>query len=138
MSKLYVLDACALIAVLSEEEGADKVVEVYTEAASDNAELVMNVMNLLEVYYGDYRAHGKDAANKMVAALKTSLIRIVFEINDDIFAEAGRLKATYKISLADAIALAQTKAVNGILLTADHHEFDVVEKSEPIQFLWIR
>ena len=29
MNNVYVLDACALIAVLSEEEGAGKVVDVY-------------------------------------------------------------------------------------------------------------
>jgi len=57
---------------------------------------------------------------------------------DDILLEAGRLKATHKISLADAIVLAQASVTKGILITADHHEFDVIEEKEPIKFLWIR
>ena len=57
---------------------------------------------------------------------------------EDKITEAGRLKATYKISLADSFALAQTKISNGVLLTSDHPEFDVIENKEPIKFLWIR
>ena len=138
MSKIYVLDACALIAVLSNEPGASKVVDVYKEVLAGTAELVMNAVNLLEVYYDDRRAHGEVAANKMLSSVKALSIRIVSDIDEALFCEAGRLKASYKISLADAFALAQTKVVDGTLLTADHHEFDAVEASEPIRFLWIR
>ena len=56
----------------------------------------------------------------------------------EIFTEAGRLKASYKISLADSVALAQTIVSGGALLTADHHEFDAIEKHENIRFEWIR
>jgi predicted nucleic acid-binding protein len=54
------------------------------------------------------------------------------------FTQAGRLKATYKISLADSIALAQAIVVNGSLLTCDHHEFDAIEGKESLNFHWIR
>lgn len=138
MNSVYVLDACALIAVLSEEAGADKVVDVYEKVISGKAELVMNVINLLEVYYDDYRCHGKEAADKMLANVKALSIKIITETDDALFSEAGRLKANYRISLADAFALAQTKITGGILLTSDHHEFDIIEKKEPIRFLWIR
>gem|GEM_PF-4300010 len=58
--------------------------------------------------------------------------------DEDIFAQAGRLKATYKISLADSIALSQTIIVKGFLLTCDYHEFDAIEGREPLRFHWIR
>ena len=138
MSKIYVLDACALIAALSHEEGADKVENAYGEVASGEAEIVINIVNLLEVYYDDYRNNGKEFADEVVKAIEESPTRIVSEIDKKIFAEAGRLKASYKISLADSFALAQAKVTEGILLTSDHHEFDVIEENEPIQFLWIR
>ena len=138
MSKVYVLDASALIAVLSNEDGANKVVNVYKKVLSGEAELVMNVVNFLEVYYDDYRTHGKEAANKMVASVRALSIKIVTDTHDELFFEAGRLKATYKISLADSFALAQAKVTGGALLTSDHHEFDVIEGKEPIKFLWIR
>jgi predicted nucleic acid-binding protein len=53
--------------------------------------------------------------------------------------EAGRIKTAYKLSLADAIALAEASVSGGAFLTADHHEMDKVEQCEPnIKFLWIR
>jgi len=133
-----VLDACAVIAALSNEKGADKVEAAYNEASSGNARIIINIVNLLEVYYDDYRIHGKESADKMVESIMASQTTVVSEIKQDVFAEAGRLKANYRISLADAFALAQAKVTKGVLLTSDHHEFDVIEANEPVQFLWIR
>ena len=138
MSEVYVMDACALIALLSQEEGSDRVLSVYNRAVSGDAALIMNVLNLLEVYYGDYRAHGKEAASNMVANVYASPIQIIPAISGDIFEEAGRLKASYRISLAGSVALAQTLVSDGTLLTSDHHEFDVIEEQENIRLEWIR
>jgi predicted nucleic acid-binding protein len=138
MSVVYVLDACAMLAVLSEEAGADKVVEIYKKAASGEAVLIMHKLNLLEVYYGLFREYGREHADKFLEEVRQSPIAIDHEITDETFAEAGRLKASYKISLADSIALGEASVLGGAILTADHHEFDVVEKNEKIQFQWIR
>ena len=46
----YVLDACALIALLQEEPGADKVAAVLNAANNGEAEIVMHKANFLEVY----------------------------------------------------------------------------------------
>jgi predicted nucleic acid-binding protein len=133
-----VLDACAVIAALSNEKGADIVVNAYNEASSGNAKIIMNIINLLEVYYDDYRIHGKESADKMVKSIMAFPTIIVSEIKPDIFTEAGRLKSMYKISLADSIVLAQTIVMKGSLLTCDHREFDVIEGKEPLKFHWIR
>ena len=134
----YVLDACAMLAVLSNEPGADVVEEIYEKADSGEVLLTMNKVNLLEVYYDLFRTYGKERADEVVNEIRRLPIQIIHEISDDVFAEAGRLKASYKISLADAIALAQTLVICGELLTADHHEFDPIEENEPIIFHWIR
>jgi len=136
--KRYVLDACALVAFLTGEKGGEHVRLVYREAATGKAEVYMNAYNLLEVYYGFYRAFGKHLADAMARKLHASKIAIVSELDSAVFAEAGRLKASYKMSLADAVALAQTIVVSGALLTSDHHEFDAVEANEHINFIWIR
>ena len=78
--KIYVLDACAVIAALSNEEGADKVEAVYNEASSSNAKIVMNIINLLEVYYDDYRIHGKESADKMIERIMSAPTNIIAEI----------------------------------------------------------
>jgi len=137
LSNIFVLDACALIATLKNEKGADIVADAYKKANKGEAMLLMNRVNLFEVYYGFYRDDGKDYAENILKNLKQSMLSIC-EFNDTTFVEAGRLKATYKISLADSIVLAQAIISNGTLLTADHHEFDVIEKHENISFRWIR
>jgi len=136
--KLYILDACALVALLQDEPGADEVAAVFNAANNDEAKIIINKVNLLEVYYDAYRSRGKEQADLMISEMKKRPIEINAEMSDEIFNEAGRLKATYRISLADSIALAQTIAVDGELLSADHHEFDVIEGNEPIRFYWIR
>ena len=138
MTAIYVLDACAVLAVLGREPGADKVVEIYKKAFSGEISLLINKLNLLEVYYALYREYGKKQAVRFLEEFKKSPIAINSEITDEIFAEAGRLKASYKISLADSIALAETSVSGAVLLTADHHEFDVIEKNERISLFWIR
>jgi predicted nucleic acid-binding protein len=92
----------------------------------------------LEVYYDVYRSADRETADNVVSELTKHPVTIVSEISDAVFAEAGRLKATYKISLADSIALAEASVSGGSLATADHHEFESVEKREDIQFYWIR
>ena len=134
----YVLDACALLALLRNEPGADKVAAAINAANNSEADIVMHKANLLEVYYDLYRSLGKEKSDLILSEIKKRPIQINADITDEIFAEAGRLKASYRISFADSIALAQAIALDGELMTTDHHEFDVVEKNEKIHFLWIR
>jgi predicted nucleic acid-binding protein len=134
----YIVDACAMLAVLSNEPGADIVEKIYIKAALGEVELTMNKINLLEVYYDLIRAYGKKRANEILHEIRRLPIRIYHEITDDVFMEAGRLKTTYKISLADSIAMAQAIVSGGDFLTADHHEFDAIEGREPVRIQWIR
>jgi predicted nucleic acid-binding protein len=138
MSNIYILDACALIAALTNEKGSDIVKNVFQKAADGKAEIVINKINLLEVYYNICREYGIIAAVNLLNEIKESPVTVKANLTDDVFKEAGRLKATYKVSLADSIALAETAVSNGLLLTSDHHEFDVIEKCENVKFCWIR
>jgi hypothetical protein len=70
--------------------------------------------------------------------IRISPIKINGEITDEIITEAGRMKAMYKISLADSIGLAETIINDGYFVTADHHELDIVEQKEKIKIIWIR
>ena len=137
MGNFYILDACALVALLKNENGADVVAAAYKKADSGEAQIIMNRVNLLEVYYGYYRDDGKEYSEWIMNSISKSKISIS-EFDEEIFPIAGRLKASYRISLADSIVLAQAMVVEGKLLTSDHHEFDVIEAKEKINFCWIR
>ncbi|MCL2197653.1 MAG: PIN domain-containing protein [Defluviitaleaceae bacterium] len=138
MTSIYILDACAMLAVLADEKGADMVEAIYEKAAEGKVTLAINKVNLLEVYYDLLRAYGIMYADTFYNDVKRLPIQIFHELSDEVFKEAGRLKITYKISLADSFALAQAIVSNGSLLTSDHHEFDVIEGKEKINFAWIR
>jgi len=97
----------------------------------------MNRVNLLEVFYSYYRDNGKEYSENIMDGVAKSIVSIS-EFDKGLFNEAGRLKASYRISLADSIVLAQAIATGCELLTADHHEFDAIEGKESIRFQWIR
>jgi len=137
MKDVFVLDSCALIALTNKEKGADIVADILKQANHNNVRLYMNRVNLYEVYYGFYREYGKEYALNVIENVEDSHI-LVTEFDREIFLEAGRLKTTYKISLADSIAIAQTILLRGSILTADHHEFNAIEGKENLVFNWIR
>jgi predicted nucleic acid-binding protein len=134
----YVLDACALIAFLDDENGSDYVYDLLQAARIGDAAVSMNIINLYEVYYERIRKMGLDAAKEFLDRFNDMPIEIIFIQADMIFAEAARLKTSYRMSLADSFALATAFCGNAALVTADHHEFDIVRETEPIPFLWIR
>ena len=138
MNELYVMDACALLAFFNDEQGADFVDDIFKKAHNTTAQIIMHSLNLLEVYYDICRKYGEDRAAHELTKMKQLPMTINTEISGQLFKEAGRLKASYKISLADSIALAQAFILRAKLITSDHHEFDLIEKNEPINFLWIR
>ena len=138
MKNSCVLDACALIAFFKREEGWDFVGDLIEKSVLGELRLSMSKYNLLEVYYGFY---GNDGREKAVETLQDSLllpIRIVEDLNDAIFLEAGRLKATYGISLADAVALGLASVTGESLVTSDHHELSVIDRHEEIDIIWFR
>ena len=47
----YLLDACALLAFLNDEEGAETVSGLLDQARNEKITLNMNAANLIEVYY---------------------------------------------------------------------------------------
>ena len=131
----YILDACALIAALTDEPGAKVIEPLFLR---DDVKIVMNKLNLLEVYYDIYRRSGSAVADEVLDEIGHSPIQVIPEMTEAVFKEAGRLKATYRISLADAVALAEASITGGSLVTSDHHEFDPVQAAESISFFWIR
>ena len=136
--KRYVLDACALVAFFNDEEGAEAVEGVLIEASRGNGTVIMNKYNLLEVYYGYYRVNGEAFAENILSIVEGSSIQINDALTNSLLRQAGRFKATHKISLADAVALAQAFDEQSILVTADHHEMDALMQNGEVEFLWIR
>ena len=138
MKEKYILDACAMIAYFNDEQGAGVIHDCIKEFNDGAIMLLMHKINLLEVYYSFFREGGIVLANEMYVDVMTSGIYIIDTIADDVFTAAGRLKGSFKISLGDALLLAQAYVSGAIVLTCDHHELDPAALMEPIVFKWIR
>jgi predicted nucleic acid-binding protein len=135
--KSYVLDACAVIAIYAKEKNHEVIAQIYEEAASDKASLVMHRINLLEVYYYVFKRESRVHADKLFQNILLSKIQLISDLDDAFLKDAGYYKSAYKISLADSFVLATGKRSDATIITADH-EFDEAEQIENIQFLWFR
>jgi len=117
----YVMDACAMIALLLQEPGEDV---VWAHLLEKEATCLAHSMNLCEVFYNFYRESGEAAATGAIEDLKWLGILERNDLDEEFWREVGILKGTHRVSLADCCAVALTKRVGGTLLTSDHHEFD--------------
>lgn len=130
-----VFDACAMIAYLRGEPGAD-IVENYL--LNDQDEYITHAINVCEVYYDFLSASDEATAKSVVKDLRAAGIRINKIITTSFWQEAGKYKGTlHRVSLADCFAIALTNRLGGTLVTSDHHEFDPIAQQNicPIAFI---
>lgn len=131
----YLLDACALLALLNDEQGADKVDSLL----SSRVPIFMSVVNVLEVAYDAVRRNWQGNATEMVLRLVRSTgIEILWSITEPEMIAAAHWKARGKLSLADAVALGIAETRNLKLVSADHHELDPLVAQGLIHVEWIR
>jgi predicted nucleic acid-binding protein len=131
----FILDACSLIAFINAEEGGEKVKKLL-EAVEN--EIYMHMINLGEVYYGFYKVEGRVKAETAIENLMQLPIYFVEDMSLDFVKTAGRYKASYKVSFADAFVLALAEKRQGQIVTTDRTEFEPVARKERIGFFWLR
>jgi len=122
----YILDACALLAFLNDEEGAEKIEDLLNQSAASDISVSMSIINLFEVYYGELRDKGDEIAQIVLDMVQHYSIKIITTISEQVFREAAHLKAAHKMSIADCIGLATAIELSGQFVSSDHHELDVV------------
>jgi predicted nucleic acid-binding protein len=131
----YILDACALLAFFNDEEGAEIVEGLFQKTENMEISVCMSIINLLEVYYDRLRTRNDGEIKNFREFTATVPIEFLNSISDFVFHEAARLKASYKMSLADAIGLAVAEELSGQFVASDHSELEEVERHEKIPFL---
>ena len=133
----YVFDACALIAFLNDEAGADTVSRLLSQIETGSDRVFMSSIQALEVYYDRIYIRDREYADTFLNSLYASSIIILPEISRDIIRDAGRFKTSYAMSLADAIAAATTKNLGATLVTKDE-EIRAAEKAGEFSVLWLK
>ncbi len=129
-----VLDSFALLAYFGDEQGANRIEELLHKAASRREPLHMTEVNYAEVQYIVIRRSGP-AGWESVAASLVSLPIHFHAVTRELADIAARLKASHRISLADAFAAALAKQRNCELVTGDT-EFKAIERE--IKIAWLK
>jgi ribonuclease VapC len=119
------LDSYAILAFLNDEEGAQRVAGFLDDAVETGAALLVNEINVGEVYYIVAKHRSEDAAEEVLLHLERIPLELVSNTFDDVL-EAARLKARFPLSYADAFALATAIRFDARLVTGDP-EFETAE-----------
>ena len=129
-----VLDACAMIAYLRDEDGAD-IVDNFLQG--DEACLA-HALNLCEVFYDFMRVAGEETALAAIEDLKNAGVIVREDMDRVLWQEAGRIKAKNRVSLADCFAIALANREVAALISFDHHELDVIAATGICKVTFIR
>ena len=133
----YVFDACAVIALLNDENGADTVAGLINQAEMGIDRIFMNGVQVLEVYYDRIYIKGREYAETVLDSLYNSQIIILHEISRDMIQETGRFKTSYSMSLGDTFAAATARNFNAVLVTRDK-EMRAPEEAGEFSVLWLK
>jgi predicted nucleic acid-binding protein len=131
VKKKSVLDAYALLAYLKKESGHARVRDLL---ASEDTSLLINSINVGEVFYIFAREHGIRAADYFLSVILPSLPVAVVENSFDDVIQAARIKTEHPLSFADCFAAATAIQEGASLLTGDQ-EFKKMGKALRIEWL---
>ena len=138
MAPIFVLDSSALLAFLYGERGRERVEELLLRSAEGRAGIRLHRIHLGEVYYVFYRKGGERVADAMLEDVRQLPVEIEDRISPALMREAGRIKASYRVSYADAFAAGLARVRKGTLVSADRHEFGPVESAAEVSVQWVR
>lgn len=114
----YALDTSAIFAYIESEEGADAVEKIFTLARKDKCKIFISFISLMELYYVIWQRKGEDIARELVVLIKSLPVEIM-ESNERLILSAGRIKASHKLSVADAIVTATAIEKSATLVHKD-------------------
>ncbi|MBI5017167.1 MAG: PIN domain-containing protein [Deltaproteobacteria bacterium] len=110
----YVLDTSALLTLIEDEPGADRVQQILAEE-----EVLIPWVVLLEAVYISRQERGEAEAERRYALLKQLRAVILWEVDEPTLLTAARFKADYRVSLADAMIAAFAARQSAVLLHKD-------------------
>jgi predicted nucleic acid-binding protein len=131
--KNTVLDSYAVLAFLFKEAGHDRVYSLLDKAIDADKKLLIAAPNWAEIRYIVERKVGA-AKWRDVRAKLLGLPLDVIEADRNLAEQAGEIKATHKMSLADCFAAALAKQKKAEIYTGDP-EFKSIEAEQKIVWL---
>lgn len=132
--KNYLFDAFPILCWLQQESGTETVESMLDEAETGQIALLMNIINLGEVYYRICRIASAKKADEIIQKLKILPLKII-SVSDIMVMEAAKIKGRFPISYADAFAVATAIRHNAPIVTSDPEYHSV---SKMIEIRWLK
>lgn len=133
MNKTYVLDASAIIVLLENRSGENRIERLIKEADRQIAPLLASVVNWGEVFYFSWNRGGEEIARKALNYLSHLPIQIL-PVDLPQALKAAELKAVHHIPYVDCLAAALASLHQATLVTSDR-DFEKLGRQFPI--LWL-
>jgi predicted nucleic acid-binding protein len=127
--KPWLLDTSAILTLIEDEAGADRVERALTYSST-----IIPWVVLLETHYITLREQGQAEADRRIALLKQLDVTIVWDMDEATLLTAARVKAEHRLSLADAIIAAFALRAHAVLMHKDP-EFDSLAGLLPMEAL---
>ena len=117
-SRNYVLDSTAFLTMFEDEAGADTVQDLLDRANKSEILVFVSFVTFTEIFYITLREKGEEEAQKRIK-LMDALATTRIESSKELSLIAGRLKAAYRLSFADAWIAATAMFYDAILVHKD-------------------
>ncbi len=130
----FVLDSHAVVALLDKEKGYERVAERLVAAQNNELVLYMSLINWGEILYTFERERGTQFAIELEKDLDEYPMKLL-GVNRNRIRAAAQLKSTYRLSYADAFAVALARELKAAVITGDP-EFRTVEGIVSVD--WVR
>jgi len=99
--KHYLLDTSALLTLRDDEPGAEEVARILLQAEVDKVKVFGCFMTLMEIYYRVWKDENEIEGKLAYAQCQSLPITWIHE-STELLEQAARIKANYRLSLADA------------------------------------
>jgi predicted nucleic acid-binding protein len=118
VAEAFLLDTSAIMAFIEDEPGADQVQSILLAADAGSLSLYGCFVSLTEVEYITRQERGEIIAERRLRDLRNLPVQWI-HADDTLCSAAAKLKATHRISFADAFVAAAALRVDATLLHKD-------------------
>ena len=116
---LVVADSWAILAAMRGEGAAAQTMRrLLRRARASNVRVLLNVINLGEVYYRLIQLVGDERADAQLGVIRATPIELV-PAREPLVLEAARIKAAHRLSYADAFAVSTARVARAPVMTGD-------------------
>lgn len=132
---MIALDSGAFLAAVKSESGASAMPKLLRE---HSGQTFIHAANLLEIYYGIERDHGRQMAERVWLLIDKKLIRVSNDLDREFLRDAAFVNNAHRMSFADSFAIALARRLDCPLISTDHHELDAVDAAGVCKVKFIR